>query len=98
MYDLLTTEELIVLQYMLYYGTKAVYNAARLTGKDPDWFEHYRPLHTEVAHAFIEAGTELVRRLDHSVEDDLTVKCQQISKLPSRQSQGRSRCGVATRR
>lgn len=68
MYDLLTTGELIVLQNMLYRGTKAAYRTARLKGRDPAWFEDYRPVHTEVAHIFIEAGTELVRRLDRSVK------------------------------
>jgi len=64
MYDLLTTRELTVLQSMLYDGTKAAYRVARLMGEDRDSFERYRPVHTETAHTFIEAGTELVRRLD----------------------------------
>ncbi len=61
MYDLLTTRELTVLQSMLYEGAEDAFGMAHIRGDDLSW--GYRPLHREIAHLFIEAGTELVQRL-----------------------------------
>src|SRR5487761_1583896 len=68
MYDLLTTTELTVLQSMLFEGTEEACRTAALKGDDPDWVEQYRPTHREIAHLFIEAGTELIRRLDQQLK------------------------------
>jgi hypothetical protein len=64
MYDLLTTAELTVLQSMLYEGTEEAYFVADVKRDDPDWTDHYRPAHRDIALLFIEAATELVNRLD----------------------------------
>ena len=67
MYDLLTTAELTVLQSMLYEGTEDAFRVAGLYGRDPCLLQQFRPMHQEVAHLFIEAGLELVVRLDREV-------------------------------
>jgi hypothetical protein len=64
MYDLLTTDELTMLQRMLYDGTEEAYKVTRSRDEEPDWPGRYRPVHRELGHLFIEAGTELVERLD----------------------------------
>jgi hypothetical protein len=64
MYYLLTTEELTVLQSMLYEATEETFHAASILTGHPVWTESYHPLHQEVAQLFIEAGTELLVRLD----------------------------------
>lgn len=64
MYDLLTTRELTVLQSMLYEGAEDTFAMAYPKGgDDPDDSGNYRPLYQEIAHLFIEAGTDLVERL-----------------------------------
>jgi hypothetical protein len=67
MYKLLSTRELTALQSMLFEGTEDAYRAASLTADDLDWLGHYRPVHQEIAHLFIEAATELLERLDQHV-------------------------------
>jgi hypothetical protein len=64
MYDLLTTAELTVLQKMLYDGTEDAYRVTRSGDEELGWTDRYRPVHREVGRLFIEAGTELVERLD----------------------------------
>lgn len=67
MYELLTAAELTALQSMLYEGAEEAYWNAEIERGDPECGEHYRPLHTEIAHLFIEAGTELLERLDRQL-------------------------------
>jgi hypothetical protein len=69
MYDALTMSELCVLQSMLYEGTEDAFRVAHLNRSDPAWFGYYRPVHREVAVLFIDAGTELVARLDAAGAD-----------------------------
>lgn len=68
MYDALTMTELTVLQRMLYEGTDEAYKVACGGDEAPGWTEQYRPVHRELGHLFIEAGTELVERLDEQVK------------------------------
>jgi hypothetical protein len=68
MYDLLTTTELTVLQSMLFEGTEDAYRLAGIQDGNPGWMEHYRPVHTELGNLFIEAGTELLQRLDQQLQ------------------------------
>jgi hypothetical protein len=63
MYDLLTNEELTVLQSMLFSGAEDAYWVADLESADPETAEQHCLAHHEIAALFIEAGTELVRRL-----------------------------------
>jgi hypothetical protein len=65
MYDELTFRELTVLQDMLYEGTEEAFRIANVRCSDPGWFNHYRPVHSEVGILFIEAGTELLHRIDN---------------------------------
>ena len=64
MYEALTTNELAVLQNMLYGGTEDVYCMAGLNCDDPESMRLYRSAHWEIAQLFIEAATELIGRLD----------------------------------
>jgi hypothetical protein len=66
MYDKLTSCELTVLQSMLYEGTEKAYCLARYHGFTPDWSVRYRWLHRDLGLLFIEAGTELISRIDAS--------------------------------
>lgn len=68
MYDLLTTTELTVLQSMLFEGTEDVYRIASILDGNPGEVEHYRPVHLEIGHLFIEAGTALLERLEPQVQ------------------------------
>jgi hypothetical protein len=68
MYDLLTMRELTVLQSMLFDGTEDTYRLARIKNGNPGWMAHYRPVHTELGNLFIEAGTELLQRLDQQLQ------------------------------
>jgi hypothetical protein len=65
MYDALTLRELAVLQELLYEGSEEAFRVTSSRGSDQDWFDHYRPLHSEIGHLFIEAGTELLERIDN---------------------------------
>jgi hypothetical protein len=67
MYDLLTTAELIVLQSMLFEGTEDAFRLAKLPDGNPGRAEYYVPVHQELGLLFIEAGTELLLRLDQQV-------------------------------
>jgi hypothetical protein len=67
MYELLTTTELNVLQSMLFEGTEDAYRAAHLMDGYPGRVMDYRPVHLELGNLFIEAGTELLLRLDQQV-------------------------------
>ena len=68
MFDKLTTAELTILQSVLYEGTEDAYEVVGLKRADTGWFGLYCPVHREVGSLFIEAGTELVRRLDESAD------------------------------
>jgi hypothetical protein len=67
MYDLLTTKELTVLQSMLFEGTEEAYGAVCAGYDAPTWTAQYYPVHGELGQLFIEAGTELLLRLDQRV-------------------------------
>jgi hypothetical protein len=67
MYELLTMTELNVLQSMLFEGAEDAFRLASVRDGNPGWVEHYRPVHHEVGYLFIEAGTELLERLDQQV-------------------------------
>jgi hypothetical protein len=68
MYDTLSTTELTTLQDMLYTATEKVYRMANLAPADRDWLSRYRPVHAEIARLFLEAGQELLNRLDNPHE------------------------------
>lgn len=68
MFDKLTTAELTILQSVLFEGTEDAYEVAGLKRAGTGWFGLYRPVHREVGTLFIEAGTELLRRLDEGAE------------------------------
>jgi hypothetical protein len=65
MYDTLSTKELTALQEMLYTATEEAYWTASLGPGNRAWLARYRPVHTEIARLFLEAGEELIDRLDH---------------------------------
>jgi hypothetical protein len=69
MYDALTFCELTVLQNMLYEGTEEAYRVASRERSDPHRFYHYRLAHMEIGRLFIEAGTELLYRIDNQHAD-----------------------------
>jgi hypothetical protein len=64
MYDALTFRELTVLQSMLYEGTQNALSIASLGRSDIARYNQYMPLHKELGLLFIEAGTELLERID----------------------------------
>jgi hypothetical protein len=64
MYELLTVSELSALQRMLYEGTEHAYLAAIIEEGNSAWVERYHPVHRELGCLFIEAGTELLQRID----------------------------------
>jgi hypothetical protein len=64
MYDLLTTRELTVLQNALFAAAEEAYWIVNAQDGDNTCFESYRLMHREIAHLFIEAGVELLIRLD----------------------------------
>lgn len=64
MYDLLTTKELTLLQSMLFEATEDTFHAVTVKSRNPAWLVRYRPFHQELGNLFIEAGTELLFRLD----------------------------------
>jgi hypothetical protein len=66
MYDALGPAELAVLQDMLFTATEKAYRLANLTPGRADWLDRYRPVHAEFARLFLEAGHELVGRLDRA--------------------------------
>lgn len=66
MYKVLSTPELMALQSKLYTATEEAYNMASLVLGNQDWARRYRPLHTEVARLFLEAGRELLARFGHT--------------------------------
>ncbi len=68
MYDLLTTSELTVLQSMLFEGTEETYRLACTGSAGPGRAKRYCPVHRELGHLFIEAGTELLLRLDQQIK------------------------------
>jgi hypothetical protein len=65
-YHELTVRELTALQSMLYEGTEDAYRLAHLAGFPADWTDRYRRLHRDLGLLFIEAGTELISRIDAS--------------------------------
>jgi hypothetical protein len=68
MYDLLTTAELTVLQSMLYEATEDAFGASSAVNGRPGWAAYYSPVHQELGSLFIEAGTELLQRLDQAAK------------------------------
>jgi hypothetical protein len=64
MYDSLTTKELTVLQDVLFGATEEAYGFVNVQDGDDTVLERYHPLHRELALMFIEAGEELLTRLD----------------------------------
>lgn len=68
MYDLLTTAELKVLQSMLYEGAEEAYRLVASSRDFPRQYPEFRATHREIALEFIEAGTELLKRLDQRLE------------------------------
>lgn len=64
MYDLLTMKELALLQSMLFEATEDAFNTVTAKNGNPAWFVRYRPFHRELGDLFIEAGTELMFRLN----------------------------------
>jgi hypothetical protein len=62
MYDMLTDAELNVLQLMLFEGSEKAFSMAGENVFDP----HSAQCHRELAGLFLEAGTELSRRLRHT--------------------------------
>ena len=67
MYDLLTTAELNVLQSMLFEAAEDAFRIASIT--DGNWgrAQRYGAVHHDLGNLFIEAGTELLVRLDQQV-------------------------------
>ena len=68
MYHSLTTTELTVLQDMLFAAVEEAYRVVNLKEGNAAWFERYRPMHRELGYLFIEAGEELLARLDQYVK------------------------------
>jgi len=68
MYKALSTPELMALQSKLYTATEEAYRMASLLLGNQDWVRRYRPLHTEVARLFLEAGRELLARFSNTPE------------------------------
>jgi hypothetical protein len=66
MYDPLTTTQLTVLQKMLFEAVEEAYRLINVQDGDPTWMERYHPMHQELGHLFIEAGEELLVRLNRS--------------------------------
>jgi hypothetical protein len=64
MYDMLTIGELIVLQSVLFEGTEDAYRIADPRQLGQPQAGPYREVHNELGNLFIEAGTELLHRLD----------------------------------
>jgi hypothetical protein len=64
MYDNLSSCELMRLQSMLCEGTEDAFRLASLQSVAKDWTDRYRQLHRDLAMLFIEAGTELIFRID----------------------------------
>ena len=68
MYHSLTIRELSTLQDMLFAATEEAYRVVYLKEGDPDWFVRYQPMHRELGHLFIEAGEELLARLNQMIK------------------------------
>lgn len=68
MYGALSNTELTVLQDMFYTATEKTYRLANLAGDTEGVTYRYRPVHAEIARLFLEAGQELIFRLDSSHE------------------------------
>ena len=66
MYDALSMTELTALQDMLYTATERAYWVLNLAPVNHGWLARYWPVHTEIAWLFLEAGEELLGRLDHA--------------------------------
>ena len=64
MYGSLTMTELTRLQDVLFGATEATYGIVNVQDGDDTVLLRYRPVHRELALLFIEAGEELVMRLD----------------------------------
>ena len=66
MYDALSTTELTALQEVLYTATERAYWVLNLAPQNHGWPARYWPVHTETARLFLEAGEELLDRLDNT--------------------------------
>lgn len=62
MYDALSTTELTALQDILYTATEKAFRLANLA----PGLGRYHPIHAEVARLFMEAGNELMGRLENA--------------------------------
>ena len=58
--------ELTALQEALYTATERAYWVVNLAPDNRGWLAWYRPVHTEIARLFLEAGEELLDRLDNA--------------------------------
>ena len=83
MYDLLTMAELNVLQSMLFEGTEDAFRIASITDGNRGWAQRYGAVHRDLGYLFIEAGTELLLRLDQQV-----AAAQQVAPVPVARLQG----------
>ncbi|HEX6527794.1 MAG TPA: hypothetical protein VF070_48410 [Streptosporangiaceae bacterium] len=68
MYEMLSTRELTVLQSMLFEGAGDLHKLADLKRDDAGYAAPCRSAYREIAHLFIEAGTELIGRLDAQLD------------------------------
>jgi hypothetical protein len=66
MYHMLTDRELNVLQHMLFEGTEKAFSMASENSLELNSADCQRAIHAELADLFIEAATELSRRLEHT--------------------------------
>jgi hypothetical protein len=66
MYHMLTDTELNVLQHMLFEGTEKALLVVSENDRELNSAESHRAMHAELAELFIEAATELSRRLEHT--------------------------------
>jgi hypothetical protein len=80
MYDALSTAELAVLQKMLYAATEKAYRLANLTSDSADLTDRYFPVHTEIAHLFLEAGHELRSRTPAAVPIPARGRCRAMGR------------------
>jgi hypothetical protein len=86
MYDLLTTAELNVLQSMLFEGTEDAFRIASIMDGNRGRAQRYAAVHRDLGYLFIEAGTELLVRLDQQV-----AAAQQVDPVPVARLRGVSR-------
>jgi hypothetical protein len=62
MYDALSMTEPTALQEVLYTATERAYWVVNLAPQNQGWLARYRPVHTETARLFLEAGGGAARQ------------------------------------